>query len=107
MKLGNRFTEADKIRVWVDHQFCCICKSNQNCSLHHIAGCKDPEDQSIYNSSMLCHNHHKEADGHNTASVLSKAFQDQLREYTYKHIQKQGYTNKPIDEAYNSKYRTN
>jgi len=106
MKLSNRFNEADKIRIWVDHQYCVICKSNQNCSLHHIAGCKSVCDSSIYNSSMLCNNHHKEADGHNTSSELSKAYQDKLRLYTHNLIQKEGYTNTKLDEEYINKHRT-
>ena len=104
MKLKNRFSDADKIRIWVDHQFCAVCKSNQNCSLHHIDGTVS---SSIYNSVMLCHLHHKEADTHNTQSVLSQEFRATLREYTFKHIQKQGYTNTPNDEQYLIKYRTN
>ena len=106
MKLRNRFDHADKIRIWNEHQYCVLCKSNQNCSLHHIEGCKEKADASIYNSSMLCYACHKEADSHNTASPLSRAFQKKLRDYTFSLIQKQGYTNKPIDDKYFNKNRT-
>jgi len=62
MILKNRFSEEDKIRYWIDHPYCSICLSNQNCSLHHIDGTTT---DSIYSSIMLCHECHAEADGHN------------------------------------------
>lgn len=104
MKLKNRFDNADKMRIWSDHQYCAICKSNQNCSLHHIDGTSS---SSIYNSVMLCHNHHKEADGHNTDSLLSKEFRKGLRQYTFNLIAKQGYTNTKNDEIYLITYGSN
>lgn len=104
MKLRNRFSEADKLRIWSGHQYCTLCKSNQNCSLHHIDGTAS---SSIYNSVMLCHNCHKKADSHNTDSPLSADFRKKLREYTYKLIQKEGYTNTANDEDYIIQYRTN
>jgi hypothetical protein len=93
MQLKNRFKEEDKFRVWIDHQFCSICNSNQNCSLHHILGtCSD----SILNSSMLCHIHHKEADGHN---VSDKEYQAPLLQYTMRQVLKTNYelTKKDIE----------
>lgn len=82
MKLANRFSEEDKIRYWIDHMYCSLCKSNQNCSLHHIEGCKQDYHRSIYNSIMLCYECHTKADGHNTDSPLSKEFRKKLLEYT-------------------------
>lgn len=64
MKLKNRFSEEDKMRAWIDHPYCALCDSNQNCSLHHIDG---TETDSILSSIMLCVTHHKEADGHNVS----------------------------------------
>ena len=107
MKLRNRFKNEDKIRVWSQHQYCALCRSNRNCSLHHIDGCKQSYHASIYNSIMLCDNHHREADSHNTDSPLSVEYRKKLREYTYNLIQKEGYINKPIDEEYLAKHRTN
>lgn len=103
MKLKNRFNEADKIRYWVDHQYCAICKSNQNCSLHHIDGTVSA---SIYNSVMLCYRHHKEADAHNTNSELSRDFRDKLRNYSYNLIERQGKVKTKEDEDYLSHYKT-
>ena len=102
MKLRNRFNNADKMRVWIDHQYCAICKSNQNCSLHHIDGTVS---SSIYNSVMLCHNHHKEADTHNTDSMLSKDFREKLREFTYRLIEQQSYVRTANDTDYLTRYR--
>lgn len=107
MKLRNRFREEDKIRVWVDHPYCVICGSNQNCSLHHIDGCKKSMHASIYNSVMLCHRHHKEADTHNTESPASQEYRQKLRDHTREHIEKQYYTNRPVDEEYNNYYTSN
>lgn len=56
---------------------------------------------------MLCDNHHREADAHNTDSPLSVEFRKKLREYTYRLIQKEGYVNTPLDEEYLTKHRTN
>lgn len=93
MKLSNRFSEEDKIRVWLDHQFCAICTSNQNCSIHHILGTKS---DSILNGIMLCYEHHKEADGHN---VSDKEYQSKLLKLTMQQVLKSGYelTKKDID----------
>lgn len=106
MKLRNRFKDEDKMRVWLDHMYCAKCKSNQNCSLHHIDGCKKPEHASIYNSIMLCHVHHKEADAHNTDSPASIEFRKWMREYTYNLIQCQGRNNTKTDEEYLANNRT-
>ena len=62
MRLSNRFREEDKARVWGDTLYCALCGSNDNCSVHHIYGTVS---SSIFNGIMLCHVHHKEADGHN------------------------------------------
>lgn len=83
MKLFNRFPDDEKMRVWLDRQHCVLCGSNQNLSLHHIDGCKKDYHRSIFNSSMLCHNCHKKADGHNTSSFLSLQFRKNLREMTF------------------------
>jgi 5-enolpyruvylshikimate-3-phosphate synthase len=99
MKLANRFKEEDKIRVWVDHQFCVLCGSNQNCSLHHIDGTTS---SSIYNSAMLCYNCHKKADTHNTQSPLSKAFRGKLRNITYNLVKKSGHIDNQNDKDYNA-----
>jgi hypothetical protein len=93
MKLANRFDDVDKQRVWLDHQFCSICSSNQICSLHHILGtCSS----SILNSIMLCFKHHKEADGHN---VSDKEYQSPLLQYTMRQVLKTNYelTKKDIE----------
>lgn len=83
MKLSNRFPDDEKMRVWLDHQHCVLCGSNNNLSLHHIDGCKQEYHRSIFNSSMLCHDCHKKADGHNTDSKLSEDFRKELREKTF------------------------
>ena len=85
MQLANRFIEEDKIRVWVDHQYCAICYSNQMCSLHHILGTIS---DSILGSIMLCHEHHKEAYGHN---VSDTEYQAPLLQYTMRQVLKSGY----------------
>ena len=94
MKLSNRFDEADKIRVWADAPYCVLCRSNQGCSLHHIKGCKKDCYRSIYNSVMLCHDHHKEADGHNTDSEVSREYQAMLLRATAQRILEAGYDTK-------------
>ena len=104
MKLANRFNEEDKIRYWVDHQYCAICKSNQNCSLHHICG---TESASIYNSIMLCYRHHREADSHNTNSPLSLAFRKNLLNYTFRRVDKEGKVRTVEDEGFLKKYLFN
>lgn len=97
MKLANRFSEEDKIRVWVDHPFCAICYSNQNCSLHHI---KSTESDSILNSIMLCFEHHKYADGHNKSDT---EFISWCLQYSVRQVLKSGYKLTPKDVAfYNS-----
>lgn len=97
MKLKNRFSEEDKISVWSQHQFCAICKSNQNCSLHHILGTRS---SSILNSIMLCYLHHKEADGHNVSDI---EYQKPLLQYSIKQALKENYSFKEKDiEFYNS-----
>lgn len=83
MKLSNRFPEDEKMRVWLDHQWCVLCGSREMLSLHHIDGCKLIYHRSIFNSSMLCHLCHKKADGHNTSSLLSKHFRETLRNKTF------------------------
>ena len=88
MKLSNRFSNVDKMRVWLDHNYCILCSSNNMCSLHHITGCKDPSSSSILNSSMLCHDCHKSADGKNVSNV---EFQSDLLGKTMKLILKSGY----------------
>lgn len=80
MNLKNNFKEEDKIRVWVDHQFCAICKSNQNCSLHHVDSRRS---DSIFNSIMLCHKHHVEADCHN---VSDEEYKERLTRYAMRYI---------------------
>lgn len=93
MKLSNRFKDIDKQRVWIGHEYCSICMSNQMCSIHHILGTVS---DSILNSVMLCHDHHKEADGHN---VSDKEYQAPLLQYTMRQVLKSGYelTKKDID----------
>lgn len=85
MLLKNRFREEDKIRVWVDHPFCAICTSNQQCSLHHILGTVS---DSILGSIMLCGAHHREADCHN---VSDTEYQAPLLQYTMRQVLKSGY----------------
>lgn len=66
MQLANRFQPSRKMRMWVDCPFCAICGSNNNCSVHHIYGCKAPYTNSLCNSIMLCEECHRKADTHNT-----------------------------------------
>jgi len=66
MKLGNRFNQGRKTRMWIDDPYCALCGSNQNCSVHHIYGCKEKHSSSLINSIMLCEMHHRQADTHNT-----------------------------------------
>jgi len=103
MKLKNRFKDEDKIRYWVDHPYCVICKSNQGCALHHI---DSTVSASIYNSVMLCDRHHREADTHNTDSPLSREYRAKLRNISYEIIEKVGRIRTKEDEDYLSKYKT-
>lgn len=104
MKLKNRFREEDKRRVWEDHQYCSLCSSNQNCSLHHIDGTTS---SSIYNAIMLCHDCHKKADCHNTQSPLSTAFREKLRKIAYNKVKKSGHIDNQNDKNYNALHKTN
>jgi 5-methylcytosine-specific restriction endonuclease McrA len=65
MRLSNRFDEADKIRVWGNHQYCALCSSNQHCSLHHIDSSREKYHSSIFNAVMLCGKCHLIADANN------------------------------------------
>jgi len=93
VKLANRFKDIDKQRIWLDHKFCAICTSNQNCSIHHILGTVS---DSILNGIMLCYEHHKEADCHN---VSDREYQAPLLQYTMRQVLKQQYelTKKDVD----------
>jgi hypothetical protein len=93
MKLLNRFKDIDKQRVWLDTPYCVLCGSNNMCSLHHI---KSTESDSILNSSMLCHEHHKYADGHNQSDT---EFISSLLQITIKIALRSGYelTKKDIE----------
>ena len=86
MLLKNRFKDIDKQRVWLDHQFCALCYSNQQCSLHHI---KSTESDSILNSIMLCFKCHKFAD---TRNVSDKEFMSKCLKYTIKQVLQTNYT---------------
>lgn len=103
MRLKNRFKEEDKIRVWVDHQYCGLCKSNQRCSLHHIDGTVS---SSIYNSIMLCDNCHRRADAHNTPSKASEDFRHILRRYTFNLVERTGRPRQQNDDNYLALYKT-
>ena len=81
MILSHRFKEEDKCRVWTGREYCQVCGSNQNCSLHHIIGCKEDNSDSILNSIMLCNKCHKEADGHNVSDI---SFQEKYINITLK-----------------------
>ena len=89
---NNRFNEIDKARMWLDHPYCVLCGSNQQCSLHHILGCKLKIHSSILNSIMLCLKCHKNADGHN---VSDREFQIPLLIYTLERAVKIDY---PLSE---------
>lgn len=97
MKLSNRFKEEDKQIVWQHHPYCVICKSNDKCSLHHIFGCKEKNNNSIINSIMLCHKHHKEADGHN---VSNRKYQSYLFSLSIPIILNSGYKLKKRDALF-------
>lgn len=103
MRLANRFNDEDKIRVWVNHQFCALCGSNQNCSLHHIDGTSS---SSIYNSIMLCYPCHKTADTHNTNSPLSTAYRKKMRQIAYNKVKKSDHIDNQNDKNYNSLHQT-
>ena len=97
MHLKNRFKDVDKMRVWLDHQYCALCSSNQGCSLHHIDGTKS---SSIYNGIMLCHSCHRIADSHNTNSPLSTAYRNKLRAIAYTMVEKSGHVRNDNDKNY-------
>ena len=90
MKLSNRFSDENKIRIWSGHQFCQNCGSNQGCSLHHIRGTVSG---SILNSIMLCNRCHKIADskniGNNNETI---AFQQRYIDITSEIIKEEYYT---------------
>ena len=65
MKLSNRFSNIDKIRVWGDNPYSALSGSNNNCSIHHIYSTSVPYANSILNGIMLDENEHRTADGHN------------------------------------------
>ena len=91
MKLKSRFSEEDKAKYWIDHPFCAICGSNQMCSLHHIYS-TDSDD--IKTSIMLCHRHHKMADGFNVrGGKEGEEFRKWAIDYTAKWI-------KQVDSEY-------
>jgi len=98
MKLSNRFPEDEKMRVWLDHQYCVLCGSHQNLSLHHIDGCKKEEHRSIFNSSMLCYTCHSKADGKNGVSSEHESFRQNLRNITFEIVGE-----KPLNK-YDEKY---
>jgi len=100
MKLNNRFPEEEKIRCWIDYQYCILCGSNQMCSLHHIDGCKQDYHRSIFNSAMLCHDCHKIADAHNTDSPLSVEYRNKLRTKANFIVEKNKTTKTKYDIAY-------
>ena len=63
MHLSNDFSKKDR-EIWFYNQQCALCNSNQGVTLHHIYG---RASNSILNSIPLCHDHHKNADCHNTS----------------------------------------
>ena len=87
MHLRNRFKDIDKLRVWLDHQYCAITGSNVMLSLHHIYSSSS---DSIFNSIMLSHDEHKKADGENQATMGNKRRQKYLN-YTFNLIIKNDY----------------
>ena len=91
MHLKNRFDDADKQRVWIDHPFCALCGSNEMCSLHHI---KSTESDSILGSIMLCYLDHKIADGRNKSD---KKFMAKCLQYTMRQVLKTNYELTPKD----------
>jgi len=94
MHLKNRFKNEDKMRVWLDHQYCTQCGSNNMCSIHHI---KSTESSSILNSSMLCHSCHKTADGNNQSNT---EFMARLLQQTMKIVLRSGYKLNEKDIAF-------
>jgi hypothetical protein len=102
MQLQNRFKDIDKQRVWLDHAFCVLCNSNQGCSAHHIMGCDNHEDSSILNSSMLCADHHRYADGHN---VSDGKFQAELLKITMIQVLKSEYIFTDLDKEFLMKHK--
>jgi predicted restriction endonuclease len=102
MKLSNRFKKADLMRVWLDTPYCIECGSNQQCSAHHILGCKHELDSSILNSAMLCHFHHKIADGNN---VSNAEFQSSLLKRTMTIVLRSGYELKKKDTDFYTQHK--
>ena len=94
MKLKNNFKDEDKIRVWSDHPYCAKCGFNEGCALHHIDGRKS---SSIFNSIMLCHKCHKEADGHN---VSDEEYKRSLNMISLPIILKTDYKMSKVDREY-------
>lgn len=108
MKLRNRFDDADKQRMWQYHPYCVVCKSSQNCSVHHIDGCKEPMHRSLLNSIMLCHRHHKEADSFNVGGLFGKGMElrEKYRLIALDQFIKEDLTIHDYDRAYFAKYHT-
>ncbi len=65
-------------------------------------GCDNKEDSSILNSSMLCADHHRYADGHN---VSDTEFQAELLKITMIQVLKSGYVFKYLDKEFLMKHK--
>lgn len=94
MHLKNNFDEEDKIAVWLYHNFCCLCGSNQGCSAHHIDSRKT---NSILSSIMLCHKCHVIADSKNVSDEEYKTY---LMKHSLPIILNSGYVLKKRDYEY-------
>ena len=97
MRLKNRFDNADKMRVWLDNNFCCLCGSNQGCSVHHIYGTVS---SSLFNSSMLCHDCHKHADTLNSGGVGGIDFRRRLLKIAFKMVSNSDYKTGEKDSVF-------
>lgn len=100
----NNFKDEDKKRVWMDAPFCCLCKSNQGCALHHIWGRKGDYSNSICNSVMLCYTHHVEADSMNGHSSQFEDYRRGLFLKTKHAIINSGYSLNKTDLLFLQQY---
>ena len=80
MHLKNNFTELDRT-IWMYHEYCADCNSNQGLALHHVYG---RTSSSILNSIPLCMLCHKKADVQNQ-STQGNALRIKYLAYTLGH----------------------
>lgn len=93
MKLKNPFSLETKL-LFIDHQFCMVCLSNNMPELHHIAG---RISDSPLNAIVLCHECHSKC-GHSENEEV------RFFKITLKHLMRIMYTITCYDYEFIKKY---